>query len=101
MFSARMLIGCAFALAAIALAGCTQKPATLNPVTGKVLYKGALLRDGVIVFSPDTTRGESGANAYGKINADGTYTLMTGDSPGAAAGWYRITISSESSRGAP
>ena len=99
MFPARTLIGCVLAL--VVLVGCTQKPATLNSVSGKVLYKGALLHDGVIVFSPDTSRGESGAIAYGKIKNDGTYTLTTGESSGAAAGWYRVTISSEASTGAP
>lgn len=90
-----------FTLACLALVGCTSKPATLNAVAGKVLYKGTQLRDGVIVFSPDTSRGESGAIAYGKIKPDGTYTLTTGDAPGVAAGWYRVTISSEASNGAP
>jgi len=101
MIPARMLIGCVFALAAFGLIGCQQKPATLNQVSGKVLYKGTLLRDGVIVFSPDTGRGESGPIAYGTIKADGTYTLKTADAPGAAAGWYRVTISSEANNSAP
>ena len=95
-----MLIGSLFALAALWLIGCGQKPATLNQVSGKVLYRGNLLQGGVIVFSPDTNRGESGPIAYGKIKADGTYTLTTGDAPGAAAGWYRVTISSEVTNGA-
>ena len=101
MFPARMLIGCVFALAGLSLVSCQQKPATLNSVTGKVFYKGALLHDGVIVFSPDTSRGESGTIAVGKIKTDGTYTLTTGDAPGAASGWYRVTISSEASTGTP
>ena len=56
MIPARMLIGCVIALAAVSLTGCPQKPATLTQVTGKVFYKGVLLNDGVIVFSPDTSR---------------------------------------------
>lgn len=101
MIAARTLIGCLFALTAVALTGCPQKPATLTAVTGKIFYKGILLQDGVIVFSPDTSRGESGKIAFGKIKTDGTYSLITGDAPGAAAGWYRVTISSEASTGAP
>ena len=95
MIPARMLIGCLFALTAVALTGRPQQPATLTAVTGKVFYRGVLLQDGVIVFSPDTSRGESGKIAYGKIKADGTYSLTTGDAPGAGSGWYRITIASD------
>jgi len=98
MVPARMLM---VALLVLALVGCTQKPATLNAVTGKVNYKGVALPDGVIIFSPDTSRGESGKIAYGKIKNDGSYTLTTGEAAGAGAGWYRVTISSEVSRGAP
>ena len=88
-----MLIACSFALVALSFTGCGKKPATLNAVTGRVYYKGATMHDGVIVFSPDTSRGESGNIAFGKIKTDGTYTLTTGDAPGAAAGWYRVTVS--------
>lgn len=96
MVAARMLIGCLFALTAVALTGCPQKAATLTPVTGKVYYRGVLLQDGLIVFSPDTSRGEAGKIAFGKIKPDGTYALNTADAPGASAGWYRVTVSSES-----
>jgi hypothetical protein len=98
MAPARMLI---VALFALALIGCTQKPATLNSVSGKVNFKGAPLPDGVIIFSPDTSRGESGKIAFGKIKNDGTYTLITGEAPGAGPGWYRVTISSEINHGTP
>jgi hypothetical protein len=94
MVAARMLIVCLFALGAPLLAGCTQKPATLNHVTGKIFYKGALLRTGVIVFTPDASRGESGKIAFGTIKDDGSYLIATDDAPGAAAGWYRVTIGS-------
>ncbi len=90
MIAARMLIVCLFALGG--LAGCTQKPATLNHVTGKVFYKGSLLRNGVVVFVPDTTRGESGKVAFGTIKDDGSYIIATDDAAGAAAGWYRVTV---------
>ena len=93
MVPARMLIACLLAVGPL-LAGCTQKPATLNHVTGKVMYKGALLRNGVVVFVPDTTRGESGKVAFGTIKDDGTYAIATEDAPGAAAGWYRVTVGS-------
>jgi hypothetical protein len=84
-----MLIVCSLALCLI---GCGNKPTTLNHVTGKVIYRGVPLTTGIIVFSPDTTRGESGKIAFSKIGSDGTYTILTGDAPGAAAGWCRVTV---------
>ena len=49
---------------------------------------------GLIVFSPDTARGESGRIAFSKIQPDGSYILQTGDDKGATAGWYRVTVAS-------
>jgi hypothetical protein len=96
MIPARMLIVCSLALT---LLGCSNKPTTLNPVTGRVMYKGVPLKTGIIVFSPDTSRGESGKIAFSKIGPDGTYTIYTGDAPGAAAGWYRVTVAAVSGPG--
>ena len=92
MFAARML-GCLGVLAGLLLAGCQQKSTALNHVSGKVYYQGRLLQSGVIVFSPDTSRGESGKVAIGSIKNDGTYQLQTDDGNGAAPGWYRVTVS--------
>lgn len=89
------------ALTAPLLAGCTQKTATLNHVSGKVFYKGTVLRTGVIVFTPDTSRGESGKVAFGAIKDDGSYIIATEDAPGAAAGWYRVTVGSLTGVSAP
>jgi hypothetical protein len=77
---------------ALLVPGCGRPP--LTPVHGKVSYKGAALPSGVIVFAPDSTRGERGAIAIGKIQGDGSYTLYTGETPGVPAGWYRVTVSS-------
>ena len=93
MIAARMLIVCSLGLL---LAGCSNKSTTLNHVTGKVLYKGMPLPGGLIVFSPDTARGESGRVAFSKINPDGTYDIMTGDAKGVTAGFYRVTVASMS-----
>ena len=76
------------------LAGCRQRSTSLNPVTGRVSYKGMQLQSGIIVFAPDTTRGESGPVCVGKIGPDGTFALATGDGQGAPAGWYRVTVAS-------
>lgn len=90
MGPARMLRLCALAL--LLAGGCTRRPAALTPVSGKVLVRGAQLPAGLIVFTPDAGRGESGGTAHGKIRADGSYTLYTGDAEGASAGWYRVTV---------
>lgn len=87
-----MLILSSIAVGGLLLAGCSNKPTTLNSVSGKVLYRGSPLHTGLIVFSPDTGRGESGKIAFSKIKEDGTYTINTGDAPGVTAGWYRVTI---------
>ncbi len=94
MIPARMLFICSFALCCLLLVGCQKKATTLNQVTGKVLYKGTPLAGGLIVFSPDTSRGENGSIAFSKIHDDGTYTLQTGDNKGATSGWYRVTVAS-------
>ena len=82
------------AVLALALAGCSNKPTTLNPVSGKVLYKGAPLHTGLIVFTPDTSRGETGKIAFSKIKDDGSYVIQTGEASGVTAGWYRVTVAS-------
>src|SRR5437868_2046771 len=80
--------------ALVSAAGCQRSPVPLNPVSGKVAFKGSYLPSGVIVFTPDSTRGGSGAMAFGKIGPDGSYHLYTGESLGAAAGWYRVSVTS-------
>ena len=73
-------------------AGCQNRPPALTAVNGKVMYRGATLPGGLIVFTPDAGRGGSGPVAYGKIRPDGTYALYTGETEGASAGWYRVTV---------
>ncbi len=92
MSVARMLTGSAAALALLAFAAGCQRPTALHPVSGKVTYKGAALNNGVVVFTPDPTRGESGPVALGTIREDGSYSLSTGEASGASAGWYRVSV---------
>jgi hypothetical protein len=84
-------------LALIFLAGCDNGSNSLLPVSGKVTYKGAALQGGIIVFTPDGSRGGRGAMALGEIHLDGTYNLRTEKAFGAAAGWYRVTVAAVSS----
>lgn len=83
------------------LAGCRPGPAPLTPVQGKVTYKGVPVTRGTIVFTPDSSRGGDGKIAVAKIDADGTYSLKTGDAPGASPGSYRVTLVSLASSDAP
>jgi hypothetical protein len=95
MRGARMLkLGMITLMCLPAAVGCQRGAAALAPVTGKVAYKGYALQGGTIVFTRDSTRGENGPLAFGKINHDGTYQLYTADVPGAPAGWYRVTVMS-------
>jgi hypothetical protein len=73
------------------LLGCGQDE-KLTPVRGHVFYHGQPLKGGTIVFTPDAERGGRGPLAWGEIEADGRYTLHTGDKPGVVSGWHRISI---------
>jgi hypothetical protein len=81
--------------------GCQEGNKPLLPVTGKVAYRGYPVPGGTIVFTPDARRGQSGPLAVGKINADGTYSLRTGESFGAVAGFYRVTVAAVTAGGDP
>jgi hypothetical protein len=79
-------------LLGLALAGCDSGAPVLASVHGRVSYNGILLHTGTIVFTPDPLRGTVGSLAHGEIQADGSYVLYTGDQPGVAEGWHRVTI---------
>lgn len=67
----------------------------LYPVTGNVSFDQAPLglEGAAIRFTPDVSRGNnSTSDAFGAIQADGTYTLYTRDQEGAALGWYRVAV---------
>jgi hypothetical protein len=84
------------ALAAACLlpaAGCGGSAGELQPVHGRVYYRGSPLAGGTIVFTPDPERGGAGPLAYGEIESDGHYRLYTErNRPGAVAGWHRVTV---------
>jgi hypothetical protein len=93
MRTARML-GLGLVTLTALLGGCHRAPAPLTSVSGKVAYQNRNLTGGTIVFTPDSTKGASGQMAVGKITQDGSYFLTTGESLGASAGWYRVTVTS-------
>lgn len=78
-------------LLGLALLGCGRDD-KLTPVHGHVYYHGKPLAGGTIVFTPDPERGGHGPLACGEIDADGRYSLHTGDAAGAVPGWHRVTI---------
>ena len=73
-------------------AGCGGSEPTLVPVAGQVFYRGRPLNGGTIVFTPDAQRGGRGPLACAEIDAEGRFTLRTGDKKGATAGWHLVTI---------
>jgi hypothetical protein len=79
--------------ALLVAAGCAPAPVPVA-VHGRVTYRGAPLRSGLIVFTPDDARGHHGPPAQAAIGSDGRYVLRTGTATGAAPGWYRVTVAS-------
>jgi hypothetical protein len=79
-------------LAAVACASCS-KDAGLNPVQGKILYKGNALAGAVITFHPKGAgRNINTQLPVGHSGEDGSFTLTTGDKQGAPAGEYAVTV---------
>ena len=72
--------------------GCGEQKPTLAPVRGTVYFRGAPLRGGTIVFTPDAERGGHGPLACARIGPDGAYALTTGSESGAVPGWHRVTV---------
>jgi hypothetical protein len=89
----RMVV-CPLTLALLLLTSCAPKSGTPVPVSGKVYFKGMPLQAGLIVFTPDAAKGESGPSAYGEIGPDGSYQLKMDKVAGANPGWYRVTVAS-------
>lgn len=89
--TAATILGCLFLLPC---AGCgssagTTYTTTTVPVKGKVTLNGKTVTEGMITFEPD-----SGREAHGDIQSDGTYTLTTfKEGDGAVLGTHRIAVS--------
>ena len=95
--SVRHLLSLAAGLGLVcSLGGCSSDPnmPKLGKVSGKVTYKGKPLDAGRVVFTPATGKGgETGQDATGEIDSDGTYemtTFNTGD--GAILGQHIVTV---------
>ena len=100
VIASRKLLTGGVVLAALAVFGCGQDDER-TPVHGRVFYRGQPLSGGTIVFTPDLERGGRGPLACGEIDAEGRYSLRTGDKLGAVSGWHRVTIAPPSLAVAP
>jgi len=101
----RLMVGVGvFAAVCIALAGCGESGPKLNPVKGKVLFKGQPAGGAQIVFHPASAgSAANGGSAepetpqpkpYGAVGADGSFSLRTEPfGEGAPAGDYNVTAS--------
>lgn len=57
-------------------------------VSGMVKFNGAPVPRGTVSFKPQS----SGADAFGQINADGTYLMRTGREEGLKSGSYVVSV---------
>jgi hypothetical protein len=79
-------------VALLLAAGCDSGTESFARVRGRVAYRSFPLHTGTIVFTPDESRGTTGALIHADIRQDGTYEMGTAEAQGAPPGWYRITI---------
>jgi hypothetical protein len=88
-------VGSIFVFASISVLspGCNRNELNLAPVEGVVTFNGAPLADAGVLFSPN--RPQMGPPASGTTDAEGRFTLITVNSPGAAIGDHRVAISKE------
>jgi hypothetical protein len=66
--------------------------AALNPVRGKVVYKGQPLAGALVTFHPKGGGGLKSVPSTGLTKDDGTFAVVTGDKEGAPAGEYVVTV---------
>lgn len=88
------ILSLAIGAALVGLPGGCSRTTAAAPATvrGKVMFQGAPLAGGLIVFSPDPERGGSGKPARGDLANDGTFQLMLADATAIPPGWYRVAI---------
>jgi hypothetical protein len=72
-------------------AGCNRRDLDLAPVEGLVLFDGAPVADAAVVFAP--VDAEKTLPAVGSTDAEGKFTLITANRPGAIVGNHRVAIS--------
>jgi hypothetical protein len=97
------LRGCLVA-ALLAIAGCSNVPAGIVPVSGRVTLDGQPLAEAVVTLQPARTR-EAGpptaGGSTGRTDAEGRFSLMLIDPPvpGALAGRHSVSITTATTAG--
>lgn len=65
---------------------------SLQPVQGKVLLNGTPLSGALVALHPKGGADLKSIPSTGLTKEDGTFSIMTGDKPGAPVGEYIVTI---------
>jgi hypothetical protein len=84
---------------AAGLPGCGSGNNQLLPVEGKVLLGDKLLAtdshlQGYVTLYPDKAKGNKSLEIpLGTIDSEGRFKIFTRINPGAAPGWYKVTVS--------
>ncbi len=97
MRASRLLLAAlstAIGAAAASLGGCgAAAPPPPTTVRGRVLFQGAPLVGGMVVFAPDPDRGNGGGPlASSETDTAGEFRLRVGASDEVPAGWYRVAL---------
>jgi hypothetical protein len=86
----RFAVGSAFTVLAVTGPACSSGGG-LHPVHGTVTVNGEPAAGAVVVFHPEGG-GMKAVPPTAVVAPDGTFTLATGDKPGAPAGNYVVTV---------
>jgi hypothetical protein len=89
--SPRRLAWCFLVAPALFCVSCSGA-SKLNPVKGKVMNKDGPIKGAVVLFHPKGADKITATPASGVTGEDGTFTLMTGQKDGVAAGEYVVTV---------
>jgi hypothetical protein len=91
-----LLVWCLGALS-VGCGGTYIDGVKIVPVSGTVLVQDQPLTgvpQGSVAFHPDAAQGNQSMHLpTGRLNADGTYELLTGNKKGAPLGKYKIVVS--------
>lgn len=93
---------CGLGLFLASLAGCQRDPSGVGPtvpVAGSVRVAGKPLTSGMVIFRPDTAKGNhSRHEPRSPLDGQGNYRLTTAGKDGAPPGWYKVAVVAEKGR---
>src|SRR5262245_42909891 len=103
LLSPRVGVGCVLAAALVGIAGCGGVQRV--PATGTVTLAGQPLKEGVLEFVPDVSKGNNlRVSCTGQIS-NGRFTLNTAgmdradNGAGAPVGWFKVRYFNPNERG--